>query len=71
LSWLSSVILFTFRKSRKEKALSRLRAVSGAVDSWVKCYRLASDTTELSTLKAELEELRTMVEAERGIRAVR
>ena len=46
---------------KREKAAARLRALNSAVDVWTKIYRLFSDTQELQNLKAEMEELRQLI----------
>jgi chromosome segregation ATPase len=74
LEWFSKVIILSFKKSSREKSLTRLRAISGAIDSWVKTYRLSSDTAELEELKKQLEALRERVDEEArnaGPRAVK
>ena len=72
VQWYGNQILALMHIARRESALKRLRALSGALDSWSKMLRLANDSSELQTLKDELQELRQMVESERktGVRGL-
>ena len=69
--WYGERIITYMKLARREKALTRLRALNSAIDSWSKAIRLAHDSSELEQLKQELQELRELVEAERGLRAVK
>ena len=62
LQWFSKVIILSYKKSSRAESLSRLRAVSSAIDSWCKTYRLSSDTSDLEKLKGQLEELRHRID---------
>lgn len=67
--WYGAQIIDTYStmgRGQRVKAETRLRVLSTALDTWSKLYRLAGDTAELSALKAELAELRDIINAERG-----
>lgn len=63
--WFGSEIMRLVSAAKREKALSRLRALGSALDTWQKLYRLSVDTSELEQLRAELDELRAIIEDER------
>ena len=50
---------------------ARLRLLGQSLDVWSKLHRLAGDTQESSELRTELDALREMIAAQRGIRAVK
>jgi hypothetical protein len=64
-AWFGQEIIRLIRSAKREKSLTRLRALSSAVDSWAKLHRLATDTDDLQTLKIQLAELREEVESQR------
>lgn len=66
-AWYGQVILETYGKmvSARTKAETRLRVVGQALDSWQRLYKVAAETSELSDLRRELDELRAQIEAER------
>jgi hypothetical protein len=63
--WHGEMILQYLDRASREKALSRLRALNNALDTWSKLYRLSSDTQELTELKNQLDELRRRIDGER------
>ena len=63
--WYGSKIVTLLAKMSREKAAARLRALSGAVDSWSRIYKISAETSELQELREQLDELRTAIEAER------
>ena len=65
IRWFGERIIHYLKLARREKSLTRLRALTSAVDAWAKASRLAHDSSEIESLKAELAELRSMIEAER------
>ena len=66
VQWHGERIIFYLRLMRREKASSRLRLLNSSIDSWSRASRLAHDSSEIETLKTELQELRTMIETERA-----
>lgn len=71
VSWYGSKIIQLISKATREKSLSKLRALSSAMDSWARLRRLADDSAEITNLRRELDQLREMIQSERGIRAVK
>ena len=69
--WHGEKTIELLEKAQREKSLTRLRALNGALDVWSKLYRLSSDTQELQDLKNQLDDLRQRIDGERtGPRAV-
>lgn len=65
LKWAGAEIETTWcsmNRGQRPKSDVRLRALSTALDSWAKMFRLVSDTAVLSELQKQLDELRTAVE---------
>ena len=65
VQWFGGQILHLMHVSRRSDSLQRLRALSGSMSAFSSMLRLAHDSSELENLKAELADLRTMVEGER------
>ena len=63
-------IYSTMSRGQKAKAEVRLRVLSQALDCWQRLFKLASDASELSDLRSELNELRAMIQTP-GPKAVR
>ena len=53
-------------RGQKAKAEVRLRLLGQSLDTWTRLFKLATDTSELTDLRRELDELRELVNAERG-----
>lgn len=67
LRWYGSEIIRLIGLARRKEALSRLRALAGALDCWAKLARLSADTSEIEAIKAELGALRRELEAQKGL----
>lgn len=67
VDWYGKQVIGFLRLMRKEKAGTRLRALNGALDSWTKAYRLASESSELEALKQRLDELQREIESSQRI----
>lgn len=68
LKWAGAEIENTWRsmnRGQRPNSDVRLRALSTALDSWAKMFRLVSDTAVLSELQKQLDELRAAVEEQR------
>jgi hypothetical protein len=65
-TWYGKQIIDLIHAARREKALSKLRAMGAALDTWSKLLRLSCDTSEIQTIKQELSELRRDLEAQRS-----
>jgi hypothetical protein len=63
--WFGRETIRLIHSARREKALSRLRALSSAVDSWSKLHRLASESEALDELRRELDDLKAQIQQER------
>ncbi len=55
LKWYGKLIL---KLSKRKESLARLRAISGALSTLASLIRLNADTSELTKIRAELDELR-------------
>ena len=63
---LTDIIRSAWDRSSREKTLTRLRAITAAFDTWQRLYRLNHDTEEMVKLRADIDEIRTMVERQSG-----
>lgn len=61
----------TMGRGQRPPTRDRLRSLSQSLDTWQKLYRLASETSELSELRSELDALRAQVENGGGLRAIK
>jgi len=64
--WFGQEIVRLVHLARRQPALTRLRALSQAVDTWSKLLRLSCDTAEIQQIKVELAELRHELEQQRS-----
>jgi hypothetical protein len=65
MRWFGSEIVRLIKAAKREKALTRLRALSSAVDSWAKLRKLSLDSSEIEQIRAELESLKRELELEK------
>ena len=71
VSWYGAQIIHFLGLMKKEKAASRLRILNSSIDSWARAFRLSADTSELSELKNQLDELKATIQAQQRIRAIK
>ena len=65
VQWHGRNIIHYLSLMRREKASLRLRLLNASIDSWARASRLAHDSSEIEALRADLQQLREIVERER------